>query len=377
LELPKATVNNQPHATVTPKHSTKSAIAQLKTRSDESYLRILEVLGEQQFLLGSHTETRLNRSLAIHGRNDLRTTTLLTPTVHTRHELQLAERFIEQFRKIKRERLTEWHSIPAEFRAGTNDPSDHEIAAEHVRFFTLIDGVTPVSSTAAVQAAKKMKENLATAIKSVRGVWCRGAVEVEVINPRLMRSIRALKDSAASEQRKLEVCEILAEELKGTLYQNEENLMLVHFHGVLTAKRSNDFDNLRSQLRANARWKRAARQIEIKQLSEEFGGKPKQIEKNLQHIARYITKGGNDWVGNAIALRYKLGFSQYEDFHDETEYVQRYWRRDKDLKAERKHEGIDDTWSLTANEIAELAITIDLLMGLNRSRTGYLLAVGK
>ena len=356
--------------------TTAELVADLKAQSAGLLERLRVARQHDRFLLGSQTETRLRKSLASAGRLDLATTTLLTPAVHEAHAAKLTDRYLERWERIKTKQHEDWKKIPAALRRGTPPPSDAAIANNHLRFFTLIDSVTVVGAEAALHAAVRLKADLVHAVNAVTGIHCLGAVEVEVISLPIMRTIRDKDTGAPSEKRKLDVCDVLAEDLDDTLYRDETHLMLVHFHGVVTAKNPGQFDSFRAKLLSYARWSKAPRQIEIKKLSEEFEGKPKTVAKNLQHIATYITKGGNDWHSNAHALRYKIGFSHAEDAMDEITYTQINWRRDDLLRAEHKLDGIDDAMSLTVSEIAELALFIHKLMQTNRTGTGYLVTAG-
>lgn len=356
--------------------STAEHLARLKAQSKQFMERMHELFLGERFLLGSQSETRLRRSLVAVDRRDLLDRTLLTPTVHAKHADKIATRFLRRWKNIRQKRLDDWKKIPHQLRHGTAQPSDNEIAANHFRFCTLIDSVTVVSADAAIHAAVRMKGELIAAVKASSGIWCLGAIEAEVISLPIMRSIRDKNNNSPSEKRKLDVCDELASELDNTVYRGETHLMLVHFHGIVTAKNESQFDSFRLALQANAQWSKALRQIEIKKLSEQFNDKPKSVEQNLQHIARYITKGGNDWTGNAIAFRYKIGFDKNKDVYDEVADTQINWRRCEILRAEHKLDGIDDAMSMTVQEIAELAIFIDKLMGSNSTRTGYLVNAG-
>lgn len=357
--------------------STAEIVAKMKIESVAMMERIKAVRLFDRFILGSQSETRLKKSLAAVGRLDLLTTTLLTPAVHKTHTAKLSKSFLARWEKITAKQQSDWQQIPAALRRGTPAPTDVAIANNCLRFFTLIDSVTVVDAGAALAAAMRMKAQLIQAVEAVKGVHCLGAIEAEVISLPIMRTIRDKDTNAPSEKRKMDVCDVLAAELDGTVYQNETNLFLVHFHGILTAKNQQKFEDLRRTLLSNPRLSKAPRQIEIKKLSEEFNGKAKTVPQNLHHIARYITKGGNDWVGNSIALRYKIGFSRAEDYIDEIIDTQLNWRRCEILRAEHKLDGLEDALSMTVHEIAELAIFIHKLMHSGRNATGYIISAGK
>ena len=120
------------------------------------------------------------------------------------------------------------------------------------------------------------------------------------------------------------------------------------------------------------------RQLEIKKLSKEYFGKAKSSIQNIKHIARYITKGGNDWYANKAYLRYKIGFGNDDStFMTEEIWIAKNWRSDLLLRQEHKEEGITNMLSLTLHEIAQLAICIDSLMVLSPMCNGYLVRAGK
>jgi hypothetical protein len=328
-----------------------------------------------QFLLGSHNKVRLRKALSAVGRFDLAERTLLDPVVHKAHAEKLAGKFLAKWNTLKDKRLADWSKVPASHRRGTSAPSSHAIAAEHVRFLTLIDSVTIVDAASALQAALRMRDGLKHAVGQCRGIWCLGAIEVEVVSMSKMRRIRELDVTSDSEMRKLDVCETLARDLAGSLYKDESSLMLIHFHGIVMAKDEVQFEELRDRLKLNDQWIKAGRQIELKKISESFKGTAKTVEKSLEHIATYITKGGNDWYANKAYLRYKIAFENDDSYvTDEESWTAKNWRRHEMLKREHKDEGITDSLSLTGSEVVELATAIDGLMGLNRTRTGYLIS---
>lgn len=349
-----------------------------KAASEKTLAAIKKIRQEYRFLIGSHVRLRLKKSLVSMGRQDLVDRTLLTPSVHSIHSERLATRFIAQWDKIREANNRAWLSIPAELRSGTPPISDEHLADKHLRFMTLIDSVTPVDAQYALEAATLMKRELTSVIEQTKDIWFLGAIEVEVISLELMRKLSATDTLTGSETRKLDVCEILAKDLDGTLYSNESSLMLVHIHGLVTAKFDSSFERLRKNLLQNPRWLKGKRQIEIKKLSKEYFGIAKSTIQNLKHISRYITKGGNDWYADKAYLRYKIGFNNDEStLMTLEEWDAKNWRKIDFLRQEHLEEGITDMLSLTVYEIAQLAICIDSLMALSPLRNGYLVRVGK
>lgn len=81
-------------------------------------------------------------------------------------------------------------------------------------------------------------------------------------------------------------------------------------------------------------------------------------------------------MANKAYLRYKIGFENDDELvNDEDTWVAKNWRRSELLKREHSEDGITDILSLTVQQIVELTLVIDTLMGLNRTRTGRLVSV--
>lgn len=355
---------------------TTDTLKRLRADSKETMKALLEESLKSRFLIGSHNSVKLKKSLATVRRFDLADRTLLTPSVHKIHADRLNNKFQLRWEKIKEKARSDWSRLPQQVRASIDKPTDNEIAANHIRFLTLVDAVTLLDVNDAVRAAIKLKDKLITTAKAASGITCLGVIEVEVVSMALMREFRRLDKTTNSEWRKLDVCETLAQPLKKTLFKDSEVLALVHFHGVVTAKNSKQFELFTERLKKVKAWSLAPRQIELKKLSTQFGGKAKSVEQNLRHIATYITKGGNDWMANKAYLRYKIGFENDDELvNDEATWVAKNWRRSELLKREHSEDGITDILSLTEQEIVELTLVIDKLMGLNRTRTGYLVSV--
>lgn len=353
-------------------------IKRLKADSQATMQALLAESLKSRFLIGSHNAIKLKKSLATVGRLDLADRTLLTPSVHKTHAKRLSDRYQARWDKIRDKARSDWSKLPRAKRSLTVKATDHEIAANHIRFLTLVDSVTAVDASAAIRAAIKLKEKFINTAEATNGITCLGSIEVEVVSMSLMRELGQLDKPTASEQRKFNVCEKLAEGLKGTLYGEDQSLFLIHFHGVVTAKDPKQFDAFNMRLKKVKAWSLAPRQIELKKLSTQFGGKLKSVDQNLRHIATYITKGGNDWMANKAYLRYKIGFETDDELvNDEASWAAKNWRKNKLLQRENAEDGITDMLSLTVQEIVQLALVIDGLMGLDRTRTGYRVSVGK
>lgn len=335
----------------------------MKEESNKVLKAMQEHLASSQANLGSHNKKKLRNALALANKLHILDETLLSPEVHLLHYEIMKSGFLRHWESTKK--------VSAELGLSPGD-----LANEHYRFFTLINSIELVDDTTAIKAVMSFKESLTKHIEQVKGIECLGAVEIEVVSIKQMRRFLELNDSDKGEQRKLEVCEKLL--VHGGLNEGSSpslSFLLVHFHGILFGKKTKDFDQLNKVLRTSPQWSVAPRQIEIKKLSTQFGNKSKSMEDNLSDIARYITKGGNDWIGGKAYLRYKMGFEQNMNLSME-EWESLNWRKDEILKRENKQDGITDMLSLTYHEISTLASLIYALMMSNPNTTGYQVKLG-
>lgn len=347
-------------------------IKKIKVDSKPQQKAIMEAFQSERFLMGSTTSQRLKRSLAVCGRLDLVDRTLLSASVQATHAEKLSKRYQDRFIKFSKAKNASWMKLPKALKSNLAKPTDESLADNHFRFLTLLDCVVELDAHSAIKEVKRLKSALASFVKSCAGIWCLGVIEVEVVSLEKMRAIYAANESDQSERRKFEVCEALSLDMASTLFGSAKSVFLVHFHGVITAKKSSQFDIFESSLKACEKWKRTGRQVQLKRLSKEFGGKRKPYLKSLEDIAKYITKGGNDWNAGRNYLQYKFGF----EGEDEESWIRKNLHRNQLLKKEHMEDGFEDPISLTIQETCELAVLIDLMMGLDRTRTGYLISAG-
>lgn len=319
-----------------------------------------------RFDCATQNKVRLRKALASVGLHHLQDSILLSPEIHESHAKKLAHRYLKKLATVQRSvRQQQRDLYKANKRYGVSvDPSSLS-AHDRFRFPTVLHSMEVLDVERTLRTVRAFKEQFQSVIERCRGLWCLGVIEVEVISIDLMRQ---LTDQSDSEERKLAVCESMVKRLPKRL-QGLSVYFLVHFHGIVVATRPGHFENLGCQLKQQ--WKHDPRQVQVKPLSKVFNGKPKTPEKSLVDIARYITKGGNDWVKKKAYLRYKLAF---DNQHLETEdaWVNKNWRRNETLRREHKEEGIEDTLGMTRPEIGALARVIDGMMGTARNRTGYL-----
>ncbi len=325
---------------------------QMEKHSSRTVAAMKDETLTSKFYVGSHNKVRLRKALAVTGNLDLAETTLLTPSIHKIHSDRLAERY-----------LRKWNQV----RSACHNTDQ---ARARFRFLTILDCLEVPDPDIAIKTIVAFKEALAEVSDACVGIWMLGAVELEMVSLEIMRDNRKLTTTASGEMRKLDVCEALLKRLPKK-HQNVPSYLLIHFHGLVSAVSEHRFDLFEQRLKAVKKWAKIPRAIELKRLSTQFKGRKKPMESNLKDIARYITKGGNDWIGNKAYLRYKLSFDG-RDTSDEEAWVQENWRKNEILKQERIEDGLEDALSLNHHEISCLAEVIDRMMQLKRNRIGYL-----
>ena len=340
-------------------------------KSNELVLAELTKLGlERQFDTGTQNATRLQRALIAAQKSELLLITLLNPKIHATHSNRLFNAMFKRWLGVKNKVNSDIKEFNKNHDIQIQKTPEHEIADKFIRAFTLIHSVCVLEHKTALEECKKLKQEFLNVIKVTKGISVLAVIECEVISIKKMRELR--DSNKDDEHRKINGCEDLIRDIDNQieyLASPHQSLFLIHLHGTLFAKKEVQFDTFRTNLLKNKQWNKTSFQIEIKKLSKLWNEEYKGVETNLKHWAKYITKGGNDWNNGKSYLRYKVGFnsSSEDDWNTKNKRVNEL------LKQEHIEEGIIDSLSMNVNEISELAMLIDGLMGLNRTRTGYLL----
>jgi len=343
-----------------------NTLEEMRGNKDFYSKKVLDELMLERPSIGQHTWKMLKHALAIGKRNDLLGKTLLDKQVRQAHQHRMMLRF---------EKMVEKNNL--------KNSEDLEIAQRsRLRFFTLVHSVEALDIGKTMYQIRQMKDLLKTCIKEFPGVRCVGAIEVEIVNVRKMgKTLQPHKNSnalaAPSMRRKLNVIEALMP----VYCIDDEAVALIHFHGLLDLGESNPDivgELLKERLKLEELWSKAGHQIQIKSLTEIRGEKKKPVRKSLEHIARYITKGGNMIYDGNIALRYKLSFDQ-DDLDAEFEMVTKGHRsslpENEAIRRESKEDGIENDLAMTYKEILFLAEIIHKAMSINRSKDGYVISI--
>ena len=348
--------------------------------------------------------------------NHLRIDNLIIRNIHKKHTAKLNARFqrkISRIIKVERARLKKVNTMGISKFA----TDEYSIMDRRVRFLTVIYSVEGLDAKVALEAAARLKKELIKVIKRIKGATCLGALEIEVISIRNMRRLNEIYKNdvivdpislsatelkgiqieddkivptAVKEYRKLDVCEGLGNHLDESILAGESGQLLVHFHGLVTVTKESQFDDVLNALNEIPRLTIKPRQIRLQKMRRTHCGIPKAIKLSLEHLARYFTKGGNDFKDGKSYLQYKIKLPDdapltYDEQlleWDHSEHEEDVVLEDGSIKPNScsfnnfKNSKIN-ILSLSVHEINVLAKVIHEMMNWNTTGTGYLVTVGR
>ena len=340
----------------------------LKATKKEQLQRIRQALSGTRLAAGTKQEKAAHMALSNENRQDLIGKTLLSTCIRKVH----AGRMQKRFRQLSIEMAVRYRKQSPDHRLQTLD----QHLRHQLRLVTILHQVTNLdvrhtteSSQILLDALDRILTSLHQGRKRLRLI---GAVEIEIINMRLMTDAHGREDleNLHSGRRKLKVLEAM---IGGNLFLREQEVLaLVHCHGVMDLG-SYTAEDVGRELRRH--WE-LPYQVELKSFSEHFKGKRKTVEASLDDIASYCTKGANDLIGKSntksISLHFKLSFDK--DLESDEDQMVKTWRTKGSATREQFiQEGLEHPRSMTLKQIAFHAIAIDSLMGLRSDRMGYLI----
>jgi hypothetical protein len=305
-----------------------SEFMRMKERSDET----LEYLRSRiRFDIGVQQKTKLKVL------GDLADRTLLSDVVAEKH----GERLAEQFKR-------RWGSF-----------TKNEMKSR-LRFITVLAELVPLDLEMTSGSVNQMFRRLDYVFKGVKGIEVIGAAEIEIVNVEKMKAMA----SAANEARKLDVIVAMMPEEEKSLYKKGiTSYALVHFHGIVDLGSKGEQNRQAIEKSVKRYWNQNYG-LQIKSLYS-----TKTVKKNLEDIATYLTKGGNE------NLIYKIGFG-----YDDADKVQRQMLKAGKVSKEGDYAGIENEISLTIREIKFLGEAINQMMertGSKNLRNGYLYKCGQ
>lgn len=304
------------------------AFRELKRKSESGeLLKLYSELGRgSRYALGQHKKTRLK--LAGVGNNR----TLLDSDIAQRHAKLLADELKAKARKIGIE------------------------ATKRLKFVTILEATVEPNIDSVSAAVERLKSSYSVIFGDI-GIWSRGAIELEIVNLSILERISQQSDSEA---RKLNVLNDLREivELEGLRVAEgkEATKVLVHCHSVidLGADSEANLKEIRRRIKHYGYWNSAPYQVKFDSLF-----KTKTTSQNLDKIAAYVTKGGNE------NLRYNAGFGR--DLAEDLEA--KIWREGLG----KSREVIEDNRGLTMEEVKRLDELYGWLMNRRKDKRGYVI----
>ena len=348
----------------------KSRFKALKENRAHQFERIRQEALDSRPVIGAHSGRVLRKTLSLAGRHDLIGRTLLESDVHQKHDALMLARFDTLVKRCS----ADYDKMALALKElKQRVPSFDAYLRKRLRFLTVLHSCQYLNVHDVTESALSLASELSSSIKGMRQhPKLIGAIEIEVVSMRLMRGQDfEFGEGVESGRRKLEVLEGMCEGLLSA----EPTIALVHFHGVIDlGKHHSDAKESIVKKTLVTAWNGSYR-VEMKGLSEQFGGNKKSVNANLKHISRYITKGGNLLVKGKMYMRYKVAFDQ-DDLGYEAMMISDSWRKKgSPIQIESKSEGLEDVRSLTRKEILFHAEAIDALMGQKRNRQGYVFVV--
>ena len=305
-----------------------AAFRRMKERSDET----LEYLRSRiRFDIGVQQKTKLKVL------GDLADRTLLANAIAEKH----GERLAEQFKR-------RWGSF-----------TKNEMKSR-LRFITVLAELVPLDLEITSRAMNQMFTRLDYVFKGVKGIEVIGAAEIEIVNIEKMKAMASVADEA----RKLDVIVAMMPAEEKSLYKTGiTSYALVHFHGIVDLGSKGE-ENRQSIEKSVKRYWNQNYALQIKNLYS-----TKAVKKNLEDIAAYLTKGGNE------NLIYKIGFG-----YDNAEKLERQMLKAGKTAKQGDYAGIENEMSLTITEIKFLGEAINQMMertGSRNLRNGYLYKCGQ
>ena len=356
----------------------------------------------------SKNAARLYTALKVSGNLHLAGRTLLDPDVYKKHNRNFYLKLLRRFQKslipkktskvIKPIYSTMGPSKFGGFVTHPNESINHEKARELVRFITVIHSVQPLDGDLTLKSAKELSSQIEEYVSKMPGAACIGAIEIEITSIKQVRRVRDFyrargknimnidedgvitfyRDDDQQDFRKLTACEILGADIDEKDINGEAGQFLIHFHGLLKVNKPEDFATLDKIFLTNPNWIKCSRQVLFKKLDEKCKDNHKSIEENLRFLSRYMTKCGTVLRGITPYLQYNILFPKdigmsYDDYLKHSDQVV----DNKKRQAKINNFELLDLPIYSHHEINSLALVYDGMMNFDKSRTGYIVDVGK
>ena len=358
-------------------------------------------LMRKRFISGTPHEERVKSSLVLGGNSKLYANSTLLEKNQAKNALTTNALFQKKFKNLVRNEK----AISSKFRKIKTEKynfyptDDHSVADKRMRFLTIVHSVSALNKDAAMIDVQELIKEFNKCLKKSSGISCYAVVEVEVISFRNMKAAKEyeLRESSKveyifdkykeKEQRKLINYEILGAHLGDEVLNGEQGQLCIHLHGLIVGKNRTKLDDFLKILKSNKNWKSGSRRIQMEKFSRQCRGKDKPVSLSLQHISRYIFKGGCILNEGKPHLHYKIScgndiLTTYEEYFnieplfDEFYECNEFNEFDSIDFAYSKNKYAIDFLSLSNLEINVLNEVNDAMVNLNDGKTGHIIKIG-
>ena len=274
----------------------------------------------------------------------------------THKRIRLRRACVESSGSLLHDGVAKAHAIKLFLELNRRAKAISADADQRLRFMTVLQGVVDPTIEAVEAEVVRLETAFKSMLSSMR-LWSRGAIELEMVNLDILERIKTARED---EGRKLNVLSSLmpVKEFQGLMVPDDKtkSKILVHCHAVIDLGKypARNLELLLDKKKREPSWNTTAYQVEIKGLF-----KNRTASKNLNAIAAYVTKGGNE------NLRYSAGFGR--DLAEDLEA--KIWRvglLDKDEK-------VADERGLTVGEVQQLDQLYVWLMRRRSDKRGYII----
>ena len=352
-------------------------------------------LMRKRFISGTPHEYRVKNSLELGGNSKLYADTTLLLENQEKSASMANALFQAKFKNIVRNEK----AISSKFnKIKTKDykpypTDDHSIAGKRVRFLTIVHSVSALNKDAAMVDVRALIKEFNKCVNKTTGISCYAVVEVEVISYRNMKASKEYELNQVAkvepifdqyketERRKLINYGILGSHLGDDILNGEQGQLCIHLHGLVVGKNRTILNNFLKILESNKNWKDGSRRIQMKKLSKQYLNVNKSVSFSLEHISRYIFKGGCILNEGKPYLYYKVNprddiLTTYEESIDFESLYDEFDGCDLANSVYSKNKITTDLLSLSRIEINVLTQVNDAMMNLDCKKTGHIIKIG-
>lgn len=352
----------------------------------------------KRFINRTPHEDRVKNSLVLGRNSKLYADSTLLEKNQAKNALMVNALFQKKFKNLVRNEKaisSKFNKIKTE-KNNHYPTDDHSVADKRMRLLTIVHSVSALNKDAAMIDVQELIKEFNKCVKKASGISCYAVVEVEVISYRNMKAAKEyeLKESTKvesisdkykeTEHRKLINYEILGAHLGDEVLNGEQGQLCIHLHGLIVGKDRTKLDDFLKILKSNKNWKAGSRRIQMDKFNDQYLNENKPVSLSLQHISRYMFKGGCILNEGKPHLHYKIPYGNdklttYEEYLNIESLFDESDKFDKPDEPDfvfpnKKY--TTDLLSLSRLEINVLSEVNDAMVNLNNTKTGHVIKIG-